>query len=94
MTILVGYSDPGDGYCVHDDSGITWGEHPDYEGSIIFLQDEDTNMVTAVGRKATDRQRERLQNEPIAWHGPVPYGEAIVTAEDAMEAVVMLHEGP
>ena len=95
MIRLVGYSTPGEGYCVHDDSGITWGDHPgSYRGPLVFLRDDATGMVTAVGREATQAQRETLQKEPTAWSGGIPHEEAVVTASHAMAGIVMLHEGP
>ena len=95
MIRLVGYSTPGEGYCVHDDSGITWGDHPgSYRGPLVFLRDDATGMVTAVGREATQAQRETLQEEATTWPGDIPYGEAVVTASHAMAGIVMLHEGP
>lgn len=88
MTRLVGYSDPGNGYCVHDDTEITWGAHPGgYKGHLIFLED-DNGMVTAVGREATDEQREALQEAAQLWDDEIPYGEAVVTADDAMDAII------
>ena len=94
MTRLVGYSDPSDGYCVHDETGTTWGKHPgNYEGHLLFLEDKN-GMVTAVGREATDKQREALQEDTLPWQGEIPYGEAIVTGDDAMDAIIMMNEGP